>query len=59
MRIFVHATPYMYESKNWPWIKTEVHAFLNRMSFLGDDAQFILYALPLLWIDLVDMQSSS
>jgi hypothetical protein len=42
VQVFVHVTPYQYESKDRPWIKSEVKEFLNHMSFLGGDVQLMM-----------------
>lgn len=42
LQVFVHVTPYQYESKDRPWIKSEVREFLNHMSFLGGDVQLMM-----------------
>ncbi|KAL3670136.1 hypothetical protein V7S43_004451 [Phytophthora oleae] len=43
LRLFVHATPYQYDSRQRPWIKTEVNNFVNKMNLLGADIQLIIY----------------
>ncbi|KAF4044292.1 hypothetical protein GN244_ATG03381 [Phytophthora infestans] len=43
LRLFVHVTPYQYESRLRPWIKTEVNSFVTKMNLLGADIQLIIY----------------
>ncbi|ETK83221.1 hypothetical protein L917_11317 [Phytophthora nicotianae] len=43
LRLFVHVTPYQYEARQRPWIKTEVNSFVNKMNVLGADIQLIIY----------------
>ncbi|KAE8904172.1 hypothetical protein PF005_g21678 [Phytophthora fragariae] len=43
LRLFVHVTPYQYEARTRPWIKTEVNDFVNKMDLFGADIRLILY----------------
>uniref|UniRef100_A0AAV1T0Z9 DUF676 domain-containing protein n=1 Tax=Peronospora matthiolae TaxID=2874970 RepID=A0AAV1T0Z9_9STRA len=43
LRLFVHVTPYQYEARTRPWIKTEVNSFANKMNLRGADVQLIIY----------------
>ncbi|KAG7390688.1 hypothetical protein PHYPSEUDO_007150 [Phytophthora pseudosyringae] len=43
LRLFVHVTPYQYEARQRPWIKSEVNTFVNKMNLLGANIQLIMY----------------
>ncbi|KAF1317746.1 Conserved developmentally regulated protein, partial [Globisporangium splendens] len=42
-KLVVHVTPYQYESKDRPWIKEEIQAFIRRMWHCHMDVQLKMY----------------
>ncbi|GAB9470377.1 hypothetical protein Gpo141_00007624 [Globisporangium polare] len=42
-RLFVHVTPYQYESTERPWIKLEIHEFIQKMRRFQVDVQLKMY----------------
>ncbi|TDH68737.1 hypothetical protein CCR75_006977 [Bremia lactucae] len=43
LQLFVHVTPYQYNSRDRAWIKTEVENFIKKMKLRGADSKLIVY----------------